>query len=68
MFQCPNNAGSFYYNYKNSHSIVLLAICDAKYRFTFVDIGAYGRRSNGGIFKDSFMGQKFLKIEMNLSE
>ncbi|XP_071580664.1 uncharacterized protein [Temnothorax nylanderi] len=68
VIQCPANAGSSYYNYKNCHSIVLLAICDAKYRFTFVDIGAYGRRSDGGIFRDSLIGQKFINKEMNLPE
>lgn len=66
MFQCPDNGGSSYYNYKNHHSIVLLAICDANYSFTFVDIGAYGRRSDGGIFRDSEMGKKFEQHEMNI--
>lgn len=65
-FQCPNNAGSTYYNYKHAHSIVLLAICDANYLFRFVDIGAYGRRSDGGIFQDCVIGQKFDADEMNV--
>jgi len=44
----------------------LLAICDADYILTFVDIGGYGRRSDGGIFRDSIMGHKFNNQEMNL--
>ncbi|KYN50224.1 hypothetical protein ALC62_04152 [Cyphomyrmex costatus] len=66
--ECPNNCGSMYYNYKNSHSLVLLAICDAEYVFRFVDIGAYGRRSDGGIFKDSIMGTKFENKQLNVPE
>ncbi|KYM98930.1 hypothetical protein ALC62_10346, partial [Cyphomyrmex costatus] len=63
---CPNNAGSTYYNYKNSHSVVLLAICDAHYIFSFVDIGACGRRSDGGIFGDSAIGKNFNAGRMNV--
>ncbi|XP_071638920.1 uncharacterized protein [Temnothorax longispinosus] len=66
LLQCPDNAGSAYFNYKHSHSIVLLGICSADYIFTFVDIGGYGRRSDGGIFRDSIIGHKFNNREMNL--
>ncbi|XP_018304028.1 putative nuclease HARBI1, partial [Mycetomoellerius zeteki] len=68
VIQCPNNCESMYYNYKNSHSLVLLAICDADYVFQFVDIGAYGRRSDGGIFKDSIMGTKLENKQLNVPE
>lgn len=43
--QSPHKSGSAYYNYKHFYSIHLMAICDAKYKFTFVDIGAQGKSS-----------------------
>ena len=44
----------------------MLAVCDAKYKFTLVDIGARGRRSDSGIFMDSEFGKKFERNEMNV--
>lgn len=34
-------AGSYYYNYKNNFSIVLMALVSADYRFIYVEMAEY---------------------------
>ena len=51
--RCPIKSGSYYFNYKGSFSIVLLALVDADYKFIFIDVGCNGRISDGGVFRNS---------------
>lgn len=43
-----------------------MAACDAEYSYSVVDIGAMGRRSDGGIFSDSEFGIALELDEMNI--
>lgn len=43
-----------------------MGVCDYRYRFVLVDVGAPGRQSDGGVFRDSIMGQRFENGTMNL--
>ena len=40
--ECPKNTGALYHNYKIFFSQILVAACDAKYKFIFIDVGQCG--------------------------
>ncbi|PNF36799.1 hypothetical protein B7P43_G09636, partial [Cryptotermes secundus] len=56
--KCPNNSGSKYFSYLKKYSIILMAIVDDNYKFICIDVGGYGKNSDGGIFEASAMGRK----------
>lgn len=50
---CPAHSGTMFYNYKKFFSIVLQGLVDANYRFINIDVGGYGKQSDGGTFRSS---------------
>ena len=48
--KAPNSSGSYFFNYKGTHSIILLGIVDSYYKFIFVDVGCNGRVADGEVF------------------
>lgn len=69
--ECPINAGSTFYNYKGiitnyTITIVLLALVDADYKFIAIDVGSYGRNSDGGIFSKSLIAKRLNNKTFNV--
>lgn len=50
------HSGSLFYNYKKFYSFKLLATCDAFFRFTWIDVGDYGKLNYkvGEFFKNYY--------------
>ncbi|XP_059915812.1 uncharacterized protein LOC132463568 [Gadus macrocephalus] len=55
--QAPALSGSQYLNYKKTFSIVLLALVDSNYRFRVIQVGDFGRSSDGGVYAGSALGR-----------
>ena len=62
--QCPFKTGTLYYNYKGYFSLVLPAVCDAKYYFSLFDIGQYDSNNDCGVSHNSKLGQLFEQKSM----
>ncbi|XP_071575542.1 uncharacterized protein [Temnothorax nylanderi] len=66
QIQAPANSGSEFFNYKKYFSLVLMASCDASYKFTWVDIGQYGSMSDGGVWNNSTLADALEHEETKL--
>ena len=55
--QKPKNGGSFYYNYKHPHSIILMAITGLEYECLHAVVASNGRVSDSGIWNKSSLLQ-----------
>jgi len=81
LWQFPNTFGSLdgthipiiapmefaedYWNYKNYHSIVLMALVDARGKFIYTNIGRPGKANDAGIFNDCALKQKLLEKDVD---
>ena len=68
VMKAPWNTGSLYHNYKGTFSTVLLALVDADLKFIAIDVGAYGRNSDGGIFSNSNLGKAIANETLQFPE
>ena len=66
--KAPPHRGSEFFNYKKYHSVVLLALVDANKRFLTVDVGQYGRVSDGNVFANSNIVMRLAKQNSGLPQ
>lgn len=66
VLQAPFNSESMFYNYKKSFSIILLALVNADYCFTFIDVGAQGRMNDAGVLAETGLYRKMIREELSL--
>ncbi|XP_057665979.1 putative nuclease HARBI1 [Diorhabda carinulata] len=64
----PADSGSYYYNYKKTHSIVLMAIANANYEFIYCDVGTNGRISDGGVINNTVFYKRLVEKKLNIPE
>lgn len=66
IVKCPSNFGSN--SFQGTLYIVLLAMVDCDYNFTFIDIGSYGSIDDSGIFANSSLMRAIEQNQINIPE
>lgn len=54
--------------FQKFHSIVLMAIADADYKFIYIDVGAYGSEGDSSVFCNSQFGRSIVENTIELPE
>ena len=62
----PKLSGTQHFNCKDFFSVVMLAICDAKYCFTNVDFGQYGSKNDSSVLRSSGLYKAFEENKFNV--
>ena len=58
--------GSQYYNYKRTHSIILMFVAGGNYEVVWADVGVNGRVPDGAVLKGSSLAHKLENNELDL--
>ncbi|XP_041374148.1 putative nuclease HARBI1 [Gigantopelta aegis] len=66
--QCPRRGGSLYYNYKGYHSIILMALVDADYKFIWAEVGSNGSAGDAQVFNNSELKEAIDKGVLGLPD
>lgn len=68
LIQAPKKSCSQFFNYKKTFSIILLALVDADSKFRIIQVGDFGRASDGGVFAHSALGRGMSDKSLNVPE
>jgi len=64
----PPKSESMFMNYKQTFSVVLMAVVDANYKFLYVNVGAQGRISDAGVFNDCAFAEAIDRNDLHFPE
>ena len=62
----PSDGGLHYYNYKHSHSIILMAIADPSYECLYANLRASDRVNDGGVWNKCSFSKALEKKELSI--
>lgn len=62
----PSLSGSNFFNYKHFFSMVLMAVADAEYCFSYINVGSYGRFNDSNVLKSTIFGQQLYLGNLNI--